>query len=163
MRQISDGGLDLIKSFEGLRLDAYKDGGGVWTIGWGHVEGVEKGQRITEHQATELLRADLASAEMCVNLRAPHLNQNQFDACVSLVFNIGCAAFNSSTLLRMIRTGDYNAASAQFLRWVHDNGQFVQGLKNRRERERALFDTPVPPNFSNVDSGVESTAPKVNP
>jgi GH24 family phage-related lysozyme (muramidase) len=97
---------------------------------------------------------------MCVNLRAPHLNENQFSACVSLVFNIGCAAFNSSTLLRMIRVGDYKAASAQFMRWVHDNGKFAQGLKNRRERERALFDTPEPPEFSNVESGVESTAPK---
>lgn len=159
-RTISERGLAILKGEERLELRAYLDGGGVWTIGYGHTEDVHEGQQITEHQAEVLLCADLAWAEKCVNLRAPTLNQNQFDACVSLVFNIGCPRFDSSTLLRMIRKGDIKSASAHFEDWVYDNGKFVQGLLNRRLKERALFDTPVPPDFSNVQSGVETTAPK---
>ncbi len=162
-RAVSDAGLSLLKGFEALKLRAYDDGGGVLTIGWGHTEDVKAGDEITEHQAEVMLRSDLADAESCVSLRCPNVNQNQFDALASLVFNIGCGLFNRSTLLRMVRIGDLRSASAHFDDFVYDNGKFVQGLKNRRDKERALFDTPIAADFSNVESGSDSTAPKVNP
>jgi lysozyme len=162
-RQISDAGLALIKQAEGLRLRAYRDGGGVWTLGYGHTHDVHEGDEITEHQAEVMLRSDIACAEECVDLRAPALNQNQFDACVSLSFNIGCKRFDTSTLLRMIRKGDFRSAAAQFEVWNKDNGKVIDGLTKRRKRERALFETPMAADFSNIEAGVETTAPKVNP
>lgn len=157
MRVTGEAGIALIKESEGLRLKAYRDTGGVLSIGYGHTEDVHEGDEITEHQAEVMLRADLADAERCVQLRFPEANQNQWDACVSFVFNLGCTRFGSSTLLRLIRKGDYNAAAKQFGRWVNDNGVQLPGLVTRRAKEAALFLTP---DFSNVQSGAESTAPQ---
>lgn len=144
-----------------------------WTIGYGHTGDVTPADQVTEHQAEVVIRADLADAERCVNLRAPHVGQNQFDALVSLVFNIGCAKFNSSTLLRLVRDGDYRAVSGtaekqfkdgQYARWNHDNGKVVDGLTRRRAAEAKLFATPdASSDFSNVESGIDSTATKVTP
>jgi lysozyme len=140
MQHISDLGLAVLKAHEGLRLTAYKDGGGVWTIGWGHT-GPEVKYRltITEEQAVALLRKDVAWAEEEVR-RLGALPQNQFDALVSLTYNIGAAAFRKSTLARLIRSGASPAVVAeQFPRWNKDNGQVVQGLTNRRHAEKTLF------------------------
>lgn len=136
----SDKGLALTKQFEGLRLSAYQDGGGVWTIGYGHTKGVYKGQVISEAQASSFLMEDVQEAVKAVNkyVTVP-INQNQFDALVDFTFNLGVNALASSTLLRMLNSGNVSGAAAQFVRWNKDNGVVVAGLTRRREAEAQLF------------------------
>lgn len=133
-------GIDQIKRHEGLRLTAYADGGGVWTIGYGSTRGVRKGMTITEAEANARLVSDLAEAERAVDraVSVP-LSQQQFDALVSLVFNIGEGAFIGSTLLKRLNEGKYHDAAAQFDRWVYDNKKKVPGLVARRKAEKDLF------------------------
>lgn len=136
----SDNGRAFIRAREGVKLAAYQDGGGVWTIGYGHTRGVKQGQVINHEQADEFLNNDLRQVESCISERVTvALNQNQFDALVSFVFNVGRQAFSDSTLLKKLNEGKYRAAADQFTRWVYDNDQFVQGLYNRRVAERDLF------------------------
>lgn len=136
----SDNGRAFIRAREGVKLAAYQDGGGVWTIGYGHTRGVKQGQVINHEQADEFLDSDLCQVESCISERVTvALNQNQFDALVSFVFNVGRQAFSDSTLLKKLNEGNYRAAADQFTRWVYDNNQFVQGLYNRRVAERDLF------------------------
>lgn len=145
-RTINEAGLDIIKSQEGLRLKAYRDGGGVPTIGWGHTAGVRMGQTITKERAEELLRMDIAHAEKAViSYAMTGLNDNEFSALVSFVFNVGVAAYHDSTLLKKLRQGDRAGAAEEFLRWNHDNGRVIDGLTARRNRERVLFLTPPSP------------------
>jgi lysozyme len=133
--------LSLIKKHEGLRLEAYlPTPNDVWTIGYGHTHTTKKGQKITEAQAEELLRRDIAWAEEAVNkLVVVPLTQNQFDALVSFVFNVGVGAFSKSTLLRLLNAKDYEGAANQFLRWNKQKGKVLNGLTKRREEERKLF------------------------
>ncbi len=132
--------VDLIKKWEGLRLKAYQDGGGVWTIGYGHTKTVTPTMRITAAQAEELLLQDVAWASEAVEqLVTVPLNFDQRSVLVSFVYNIGRTQFSTSTLLRVLNKGAYEKAGQQLLRWVHDNGQFVQGLRNRREDELQRF------------------------
>ena len=144
---ISDKGMDLIKKFEGLRLKAYRDAVGVWTIGYGHTGGVAPGTIITEEIANHLLEQDLAMVEICVNeaVSVP-LTQNGFDALVSFVFNVGCFGFRKSTLLRLLNKGEYKEIADQFRRWNKGriNGLYVElpGLTKRRQAEAVLFSTP---------------------
>jgi lysozyme len=136
----SQRGIDLIKEFEGCVLEAYDDGVGVWTIGYGHTRDVRKGDRISEQIAEDLLKLDLSEFENGVSSRVKaHLNQNQFDALVSFAFNVGLGALGESTLLRVLNEGDYQGASDQFGQWVHGGGQVMDGLVRRREAEKALF------------------------
>lgn len=136
----SNNGIGFIRSHEGCKLNAYQDGGGVWTIGVGHTKGVHAGQIIKQDQADGFLADDLAPVEACITGKVTAaLNQNQFDALASFVFNVGESAFAGSTLLNRLNAGDYNGAAEQFTRWVYDNKVFVQGLYNRRVDERALF------------------------
>ncbi|MNL10554.1 Lysozyme RrrD [compost metagenome] len=130
-----------IKTAEGLRLTAYKDGGGVWTIGYGHTGAdVREGLTIPLSEAERLLTRDLRVAENHVNGAVKvKLTQNQFDALVSFVYNVGGEAFRSSTMLKKLNTGDYLGAADQFPRWNKDNGKVVDGLTNRRREERELF------------------------
>src|SRR5690349_140019 len=123
-RSINNAGLELIKSFEGLRLQAYRDTGGVLTIGYGHTAGVKGGDRITEAQATKFLLADLAEAEDAVSkfITVP-LNDNQFAALVSFTFNVGREALRRSTLRKKLNAGDYAAVPGQLVLWVNDNGK----------------------------------------
>jgi len=133
-------GIDLIKHHEGVRLKAYDDGVGVWTIGVGHTKGVKPGDTITDAQVDQYLREDLETAEYAVNsLVSVDLNQNEFDALVSLVFNIGSGNFASSTMLKMLNKGNYAAAADQFPRWNLAKGKVLRGLVTRRAAERALF------------------------
>jgi lysozyme len=137
----SSTGLALTRSFEGLRLEAYRDCAGVWTIGYGHTgPEVRAGQRITEAQAEALLRADLATALRCVRgaLKVP-ISNDQFDALVDFCFNAGRGNFLSSTLLRDLNRGDFASAAAQFGLWVHAGAQVAPGLVRRRAAEAALF------------------------
>lgn len=139
--KISDAGLDLIKSFEGLRLKAYKPTqDDVFTIGYGHTKNVGEGDTCDDEQATEWLREDCYTAEQCVTkyVRVP-ITQNEFDALVSLAFNIGCGAFSGSTLLKLLNSHDYDAAAAQFPRWNKQAGKELAGLTRRRLAEKEMF------------------------
>ena len=136
----SQTGIGMIKSSEGVRLKSYQDGGGVWTIGYGHTNGVKRGMVIAESGAANMLQDDLHVAEEAVNryVKIP-ITQNEFDALVSFTFNLGTGALQKSTLLSLLNKGDRTGAADQFLRWNHDNGHEVVGLTNRRKNERALF------------------------
>lgn len=142
---VSNKGVDLICEFEGKRLVAYDDGVGIWTIGFGTIKypngvRVKKGDTCTLEQAKEYMRHDLIEFEHTVNssVKVP-LNQNQFDALVSLAYNIGSNAFKSSTLVKKLNTGDYQGAADQFNVWINAGGKRMQGLVNRRDREKLLF------------------------
>jgi len=141
----SNVGLDLIASFEGTRTRAYDDGVGVWTIGIGttvYPNGtkVKKGDSCTLDQAKSYFAHDLKRFETTVNnlVKVP-LSQNQFDALVSLVYNIGSGNFASSTLLKKLNAKDYAGAAEQFPRWNKGGGKVMKGLVRRRDAERALF------------------------
>ncbi|MEO1621581.1 MAG: lysozyme [Cyanobacteria bacterium J06632_3] len=138
--RINAAGLELIKSFEGLRLNSYRDAVGVWTIGYGHTRTAGPGQRITLEQATNLLRNDVATFEKAVTraVRVP-INANQFAALVSFAYNVGVGALNSSTLIRKLNVGDTLGAADEFLRWNRAGGRVLAGLTRRRIAERALF------------------------
>ncbi|PHM50558.1 lysozyme [Xenorhabdus sp. KK7.4] len=141
--EISTKGLECIKQFEGLKLKAYPDpatGGIPWTIGYGHTKGVKKGDMITEQQAEVFLHDDLQSiyATLKQLVRVP-LNQGQFDALCSFIFNCGNGNFSGSTLLRKLNQGDYIGAAAEFPRWNKAAGKVMRGLDNRRASERQMF------------------------
>lgn len=141
--KISTNGIDLICSFEGLRLKAYDDGVGVWTIGYGTtvINGtkVKKGDICTVEQAKSYMAQDLKQFESAVNQVKVPLNQNQYDALVSLAYNIGVSAFLNSTLLKKLNAKDYKGAAAQFDRWNRAGGKVMRGLTNRRASEKRLF------------------------
>ena len=133
-------GITLIKEFEGLRLKAYKCPGGVWTIGYGHTTGVKPGMVISEAQAEEDLKADLIAFERYLNGLGLALNQNQFDALVSFIYNVGTGNFSSSTLLRKVRANPQdNSIMDEFLRWVYSKGRVLPGLQRRRLAEMKLY------------------------
>jgi len=152
-------GKDLFKEWEGLVTHEYLDSGGAPTIGIGHLltrsertsgkitiggQALDYRNGLTEQQCWDLLDLDLSGSEAVVNEAVKvSLNQNQFDALVSFVFNVGDGAFRSSTLLRLLNLGQYDQVPAQLQRWVMDNGHVVQGLVNRRNKEIALWNTPV--------------------
>lgn len=141
--RLSPTGLDLIKSHEGLRLSAYQDVVGVLTIGYGHTSNVKPDMAISEQEAEDILRRDVASFEKAVNdlVTAP-LNQNQFDALVSFAFNLGHGALERSTLLSKLNARDYAGAAAEFDRWINAGGKPWPGLVRRRKEERELFEIP---------------------
>lgn len=140
-------GLALIKQFEGFSPRAYQDTGGVWTIGWGHVKGVKKGQTCTAEQAEDWLREDLAFAEQEVSKRVQlKLEQHEFDALASFEFNTGGLMLMTakgterpSQLLKALNQGDRMGAANHLLDWIYDNGRVVLGLQRRRVAERRLF------------------------
>lgn len=136
----SDAGIELIKSFEGCRLQAYQDSVGVWTIGYGTTSGVKEGDTITLQEAEKYLRDDLDKFETCVNqLVDTDINQKQFDALVCFAYNVGCNALRNSTLLRLLNAGNYDLAAQQFLRWDKAGGKQLAGLTRRRRAESELF------------------------
>jgi lysozyme len=141
MRKINQHGLDILEKCEGLRLKAYRDVVGVWTIGFGHTgPDVKAGQFITQEGAEDLLVQDLEiAAETVEKLTLVPLTDNQFSALVCLVFNIGQTAFAGSTLLRKLNQGKRADAAEEFLKWDHAGGKTIPGLTARRAAERALF------------------------
>ena len=145
-KSVSTSGMALICSFEGLKLKAYDDGVGVWTIGFGttiYPNGikVKKGDTCTEAQAKAYMAHDLKKFESAVNSAVTvSINQNQFDALVSLAYNIGTSGFKNSTLVKKLNAGDIRGASAQFNVWNKGGGKVMQGLVNRRDVERKLFE-----------------------
>jgi len=143
-RAINAAGLEIIKNNEGCVLEAYLCPAGVPTIGWGHTGStVRVGQRITQHQADEILASDLEGFEDAVEALVPGLNDNQFSALVSLIYNIGKEAFRASTMRKRALEGDFGAASAEFPKWCHAGVKVLPGLVRRRAEERALFDAPT--------------------
>lgn len=131
----------LIKAFEGCKLTAYKCPAGIWTIGVGHTgPDVTPNLKIDMQTAIDLLRHDLERFEDAVEKAVmPVLLQHEFDACISLAFNIGAGAFKDSTLCRMINQGDIHQAADQFTRWNKAGGKVLSGLVRRRAAERLLF------------------------
>jgi lysozyme len=139
----SEAGIEQIKAFEGFRTMPYKDTGGRLTVGYGHLivpgDGLVEGSPITMGQATSILRNDLQAAENCVNSTGTALTQNEFDALVSFVYNLGCPAFQRSTLLRFIKQQNYIAAAEEFPKWDMVDGIHSSSIRNRRLAEQACF------------------------
>lgn len=145
----SEAGLQIIKNSESCHLTAYLCPAGFWTIGWGSIRyadggRVEKGDVITQEQADTELASDVGDSERIItrNVRVP-LNQNQFDALVSFVYNIGAANFIASSLIRVLNAGNYAFAAEQFSRWTYANKVKLEGLVKRRAAERELFLSPM--------------------
>ena len=133
-------GLSLIKKFEGCELYAYQCSAGVWTIGYGHTKDVEPGMQITKEDAEEMLVEELHEYESYINdfVTAP-LSQNQYDALVSWVYNLGPANLKASTMLKVLNAGEYEEVPAQMKRWNKAGGKVLEGLIRRREAESLLF------------------------
>lgn len=142
-----------IKSFEALRLKAYLDSAGVWTIGWGttvYPNGVKvlRWDICTKQQAQEYFDFDISNFEEVINQSVNrYINQNQFDALMSFVYNLGETKFRNSTLLKLLNQGNYNGASKQLPRWNKyrnpKTGKLepLRGLTIRRKKEKEIFDT----------------------
>ncbi len=157
--QVGQSGKKLFQEWEGLELNEYLDSGGAPTIGVGHLmtrsermsgkimingKGVVYRNGLSVQQCWDLLDQDLDFAEASVNSMVKvSLNQNQFDALVSFIFNVGESAFRNSTLLKVLNAGHFDQVPAQLRRWIRDNGKVVKGLVNRREKEIALWNRPI--------------------
>lgn len=138
--RISQEGVNLIKHFEGCRLDAYLCPAGVWTIGYGHTANVKEGDSVDQEAAEAFLIEDLESFEQDVTrLVEVPLTQQQFDALVSWTFNLGAGNLAESTLLRKLNNYQYAEVPEQMMRWVRAGGQVLDGLVKRRAAEAALF------------------------
>ena len=136
----SQNGINLIKQFEGCRLTSYQDGGGVWTIGYGSTGNVGPGLVWTQEQADQALSEDLLHTETGINCMVTvPLTQNQFDALVSFVFNIGKGNFKDSTCLARLNAGLYLDAANWILPWHRIGSIENEGLLRRRTAERELF------------------------
>ena len=133
-------GTKILKFFEGCKLTAYQDSVGVWTIGYGHTKGVYAGMSITQEEAEQMLLTELEEYEGYVEkyVTVP-LTQNQFDALVVWVYNLGPTNFRNSTLLKELNSGNYTAAGKEITRWNKAGGKVLAGLVKRREAEALLF------------------------
>lgn len=130
----------MIKDFEGLRLTAYKCSAGIWTIGWGHTDGVKQGDKITLEQAEEMYRVDTHIRREAVDAVVDvELTNGQFSALVSLCFNIGNSAFTKSTLVKKLNEGDMLGAAMEFQKWSKIGPDRSKGLLRRRFLEAAEF------------------------
>lgn len=143
-KTISKTGIELIKKYEGLRLTAYKDPAGILTIGYGHTKTVEPGMSINKEMAELLLKIDLIDAEKIVrNYVNVELTQNQYDALVSFVFNVGADKFKKSTLLKLLNDNKILEAGEEFMKWTKVRAaggmKELPGLVKRRAEEKALF------------------------
>lgn len=142
---ISEYGYSIIRVSEGFKEKAYKDTGGVWTIGYGTIKypngtRVKSGDICTKGQAELWLMNDCKWVDACLaRYIKVTINQNQFDALASFVYNIGETAFIKSTMLSLINQSKFDLAASQFDRWIYDNGKVINGLKNRRAKEKQLF------------------------
>lgn len=133
-------GLALIKKFEGCELKAYQCSAGVWTIGYGHTKDVQPGDEWSESHADHMLEVEMEEYEGYVNnsVTAP-INQDQFDALVSWVYNLGGGNLKASTMLKVLNAGQYEEVPAQMMRWNKAGGKVLEGLTRRRQAEANLF------------------------
>lgn len=142
---ISKSGIELIKRFEGMRLKAYQDSVGVWTIGYGWTQPVDgkkvgPGMQIDPATAARLLKCGVVQYEQGVNqLVKVHITQGQFDALVSFAYNLGLRSLSTSTLLKKLNGGDKAGAADEFAKWVNAGGKRLDGLVARRAAEREMF------------------------
>ena len=167
--RVSQTCVDMVKKFEGLRLDAYPDpatGGDPWTIGYGDTgPDVVPGLRITQEEAERRLmtRLDDDFGEAVTHaIKGVPTTQSQFDAMVSLSYNIGNGGFKGSTVLRMHLAGSYNAAADAFALWNKAGGRVMAGLVRRRQEEAMLYlkDEPLPQKQPDLKSAsIASWAP----
>ena len=140
LMKTSNHGKNLIKEAEGLRLDAYKCPAGVPTIGWGHTKGVKMGQHITVQQAEDLLVEDIAPIERLLNALKINFRQEQFDALVSWIFNLGAGNFKSSTMYKLILADARDEEiTDSLIRWTYSGKQQLPGLMKRRVAEANIF------------------------
>ena len=138
--QISQQGVELIKHFEGCRLEAYLCPAGIWTIGYGHTLDVKEGDRVDQEAAEAFLIEDLEEFEDHVQrLVEVDLNQDQFDALVSWTFNLGYGNLAASTLLAKLNDGLYDEVPEQIRRWTRAGGKVLSGLVRRRNAEALLW------------------------
>ena len=137
---ISAEGLSLIKKFEGCELKAYRCAANVLTIGYGTIKNVTEGMEITQEEAETLLQEEMHEYEGYINdmVKVP-LEQHQFDAMVSWVFNLGSGNLSSSTLLKKLNNSEYDEVPAQIRRWNKAGGKVLDGLIRRREAEAKMF------------------------
>jgi len=152
--KMSGNGLDLLKDFEGLKLRAYLDPVGIWTVGYGHTSAagppaVTPGLVITQGEAEEILKRDMAQYEDGVRQHVKAtLTQGQFDALVDFAYNAGVGALAKSTLLKRVNAGKFDEVPAEFMKWTKGGGRELPGLVRRRRAEAKLWrgidtDTPV--------------------
>jgi len=138
--EISQEGISLIKKFEGCKLESYQCAAGVWTIGYGSTQGVSNGMVITHERAESLLMEDIEVYEEEVNKAVQvDIDQCMFDALVSWTFNLGGANLNSSTMLKVLNSKDFDNVPEQIKRWNKAGGKVNEGLIRRREAEALLF------------------------
>lgn len=143
MMRTSQRGIDLIKRYEGFRAEAYRCPAGRWTIGYGHTVTARPDMQVNEEAATALLEADVAAAEAVVASACPPLRQNQFDALVSFVYNVGGTQFCRSTLLSCVKANPDNPnIRGELMRWNKSGGVVLAGLMRRRRAEAALYFEP---------------------
>ena len=137
---ISQKGIDLIKTFEGCKLFAYRDSVGIPTIGYGHTKDVKMGMSITQKQAEEFLKGDIKPVERLLNGMGINYTQNQFDALVDFIYNLGEGNFKKSTMYKNIvaRKSDIEITD-QMVKWVNAGGRPLLGLKKRRVAEANMF------------------------
>lgn len=129
-----------IKRFEELRLKAYQDQGGVWTIGWGHTGGVQMGDLITQEQAESFFKNDLSEpARVLAAEKGVELYQHEYDALVSFIYNVGAAQWSTSTMRRALKIGRHDLAADEFKRWNKVKGKISRGLARRRHEEEMMF------------------------
>ena len=142
MRQVSQVGIDLIKTFEGFSCYVYTCPAGCKTIGYGHVVKSDEdfSDGISEDAATELLKQDVTVAEHAVlRLVTVPLTDNQFNALVSFTYNLGAGSLQRSTLRRKVNREQHEAVPAEFLRWVYGGGRKLPGLVKRRHVEAQIY------------------------
>lgn len=143
IRRINKAGVALIKEFEGFHAGPYLCPAKIWTIGYGHTRTVRAGMVVTMEQAEALLDDDLQLCERAIQrLVTVPLNDNQFAALGSFVFNVGISNFEMSTLLKLLNRGWYEQVSAQLMRWNRASGEVLGGLTRRRAAEGVLWNTP---------------------
>jgi lysozyme len=137
---ISKEGLSLIKKFEGCELEAYLCPAGVWTIGYGHTKDVKEGDKINKEEADYLLQEEMIEYESYINdfVEVP-LNQNQFDALCSWVYNLGPTNLKNSTMLKVLNEEKYVDVPQEIKRWNKAGGEVLDGLIKRREAEAKMF------------------------
>ena len=140
--QIGKNCIDLIKKFEGLKLESYKCPAGLWTIGYGNTQW-ENGFRVLENQVIDIQRAEKLLM-FWVNKYAERIdlkvNQNQFDALVSFAYNVGITNFNNSTLKKKVIANPNDATIRdEFMKWVSSRGKQLPGLVKRRKAEANLY------------------------
>lgn len=131
---------DIVQAFEGCRLTAYQDVRGIWTIGYGHTEGVYEGMTCTQEQADAWLATDLATAQSELLAYSPGpFAPGAEDALTSFVFNLGIGNYRTSTLRLFVNSGQWAQVKSELLKWDHSGGQVIAGLYRRRQAEAAMI------------------------